>query len=51
MLPSTKTSKLKKLYFLAFFNVLSLRDNSININEFTAICKALFRNDKGKPYK
>ena len=28
-----------------------LRDNSININEFTAICKALFRNDKGKPYK
>jgi len=26
-------------------------DNSININEFTAICKALFRNDKGKPYK
>ena len=27
------------------------RDNAININEFTAICKALFRNEKGKPYK
>lgn len=26
-------------------------DHAININEFTAICKALFRNDKGKPYK
>lgn len=26
-------------------------DNAININEFTAICKALFRNEKGKPYK
>lgn len=30
---------------------LSSRDHAININEFTAICKALFRNDKGKPYK
>jgi len=26
-------------------------DNSININEFSAICKALFRTEKGKPYK
>lgn len=27
------------------------RDSAININEFTSICKALFRNEKGKPYK
>ena len=27
------------------------RDKSININEFTAICTALFRNEYGKPYK
>lgn len=26
-------------------------DGSININEFSALCKALFRNEKGKPYK
>jgi len=26
-------------------------DSAININEFTSICKALFRNEKGKPYK
>ncbi len=26
------------------------RDNSLNINEFTALLKALFRNEKGKPY-
>lgn len=25
-------------------------DNSLNINEFTALIKALFRNEKGKPY-
>jgi hypothetical protein len=23
----------------------------MNINEFSALCKALFRNEKGKPYK
>lgn len=27
------------------------RDKSININEFTALCTALFKNEKGKPYK
>ena len=26
------------------------RDQSLNINEFTALLKALFRNEKGKPY-
>ena len=26
------------------------RDNAMNINEFTALIKALFRNEKGKPY-
>ncbi len=26
------------------------RDNTLNINEFTALLKALFRNEKGKPY-
>ncbi len=26
------------------------RDNNLNINEFTALLKALFRNEKGKPY-
>ena len=26
-------------------------DKSININEFTALCTALFKNEKGKPYK
>ena len=28
-----------------------LRDNAMNINEFTALIKALFRNEKGKPYQ
>jgi hypothetical protein len=28
----------------------TFRDNSLNINEFTALLKALFRNEKGKPY-
>ena len=27
------------------------RDKSININEFTVLCKALFRNQMGTPYK
>ena len=27
------------------------RDKSININEFTALCTALFKNETGKPYK
>ncbi len=26
------------------------RDNNLNINEFSALLKALFRNEKGKPY-
>ena len=29
---------------------LKFRDKSININEFSALCTALFKNDKGKPY-
>ena len=31
--------------------IIMCRDKSININEFTAICTALFRNEYGKPYK
>ena len=33
--------------FVVFF---LFRDNAMNINEFTALIKALFRNEKGKPY-
>jgi len=29
---------------------VDFRDNSLNINEFTALLRALFRNEKGKPY-
>ncbi len=32
------------------FPPLNQRDNNLNINEFTALLKALFRNEKGKPY-
>ena len=32
-------------------NILKSRDGSININEFTTLCTALFRNEAGKPYK
>ena len=31
-------------------NLSIYRDNAMNINEFTALVKALFRNEKGKPY-
>ena len=31
--------------------IITVSDKSININEFTAICTALFRNENGKPYK
>ena len=31
--------------------ILISRDGSININEFTTLCTALFRNEAGKPYK
>ena len=35
-------------YLQPKFEVLKLiRDKSININEFTALCTALFRNEKG----
>ena len=27
------------------------RDNSINIMEFTNLCRGMFRNASGKPYK
>ena len=27
------------------------RDGALNMEEFTAVCKALFRNETGKPYK
>ena len=30
--------------------MISCRDNSLNINEFSALLKALFRNEKGRPY-
>lgn len=30
--------------------LLFTRDNSLNINEFSALLKALFRNEKGRPY-
>ena len=36
----------KILIFFLFF-----RDNAMNINEFTALIKALFRNEKGRPYQ
>ena len=42
--PSLLTT-IKKI-FLFFF-----RDNAMNINEFTALIKALFRNEKGRPYQ
>ena len=38
-----------KSFFL--INILKSRDGSININEFTTLCTALFRNEAGKPYK
>ena len=33
-----------------FIFAIFRRDNAMNINEFTALIKALFRNEKGKPY-
>ena len=33
------------------FFFLFYRDNAMNINEFTALIKALFRNEKGRPYQ
>ena len=32
------------------FIIKFFRDNAMNINEFTGLIKALFRNEKGKPY-
>ena len=38
--------------FLVKYNFeILISDKSININEFTALCTALFKNEKGKPYK
>ena len=49
-----RTSKFYIHFFLQDFAVIVwfdlFRDNAMNINEFTALIKALFRNEKGKPY-
>ena len=37
-------------YHLIIISFHFFRDNAMNINEFTALIKALFRNEKGKPY-
>jgi hypothetical protein len=37
-------------YHLIIISFNFFRDNAMNINEFTALIKALFRNEKGKPY-
>ena len=39
-----------KIKCFAKVNVFDSRDKSININEFSALCTALFKNEKGKPY-
>ena len=40
-------------FIKSFFpiDIFKSRDGSININEFTTLCTALFRNEAGKPYK
>ena len=40
-------------FIKSFFpiDIFESRDGSININEFTTLCTALFRNEAGKPYK
>ena len=40
-----------KISTLFPLNTFKSRDGSININEFTTLCTALFRNEAGKPYK
>ena len=39
------SEKLFPIIFLIFF-----RDGVLNMEEFTSLCKALFRNEHGKPY-
>ena len=33
-----------------YHSFFDFRDLSLNINEFTALLRALFRNEKGRPY-
>ena len=36
--------------FCMYHSFFDFRDLSLNINEFTALLRALFRNEKGRPY-